>query len=316
MYLFRGLNYKAFAARLQKLCVVGHKPNIRAITEAIAQNGSVLRNLKVWIFYVVKNRVDYRKANTLAEQWSIPAQDVLEFSNINRTTLAYLRKLSRQFKALTLERLDQSVVTIVHDIRDWLGKFVSRKLRFVIQSQGLHRHDVENELLYKGVQGLYAMYPCVQTSLHAKNVVKRVIHNQGINMIHHFTTQKVGRLLRDATGTFSARVIALDGAQLANAVAPNTTSDLALDLARSMRGFKPKQRSFVELLCGAYSKEFTDWLVSVGGYSVDTNEELLDRLKPKRYIDLALRWLGIDAEAGARFLQHLQTLFTPYRIQA
>lgn len=314
MYLFRGVNYRAFGARLTKLSG-GQKPNVKAITETLTQNGKVVRCLKVWMFFVVKNKCDAHRSAVLAEQWSVVAEELSWFCNASRATLTYLKKLARQFKALTLEKLDAGIVRIVNETESWLGKFVNRKLRFVIQSQGLHRHDIENELLYKGIQGLYVMYPCVQSALHAQNVVKRVIHNQGINMIHHYTTQKIGRLLRDANGAFSARVVALDSLSMRGVAAPDSCSDLSIDINRKMSNLLPKQQSLLSLLCGAYSTEFTDWLVSVGGYKIETNEELLDRLQPARYIELALRWLNVKPATGRRFMESLRDTFMHYRIQ-
>jgi hypothetical protein len=150
--------------------------------------------------------------------------------------------------------------------------------------------------------------------LHATNIVKRVIHNQGINMIHHYTTQKMGRLLQDQKGAFSAKVVGLDEANLNVLAAPEQRSDLAVDLTRMMPTFKPKQQRFVELLCGAYCSDFTKWLTEQG-YKIETNEELLDRLKIKQYMELALRYLDVPIDVGMRFIERLRKVLSPYSVQ-
>lgn len=313
MYLFRGFNYRTYGARVAKLTEV--KPNVRAITDAMSRSGSVVKNLKVWVFYVVKHKLDYKASLKLARKWDVSLRDVRAFGRIHRTVLAHLRKLAKQFNALTLEKLDGNIVSIMNETKTWMGKFVSRKLRFVIQSQGLHRNDIEHELVFKGIQGLLMMYPCVQTYLHATNVVKRVIHNQGINMIHHYTTQKVGRLQVDGAGAFHSKVISLDEAQLNTIVAPETSNDLKIELGRALTKYSGKRRRFIELICGAYCPEFTTFLAETG-YKLDTNEELLDKLPSKDYMALALQHLNVSIKSGQAFLKELRAQFAPYSVNA
>ena len=313
MYMFRGYNYRTYGARVAKLS--GVKPNVRAITEAMSRNGNVVKNLKIWVFYVVKHKLDYKASLKLARQWDVPLCDVRAFGRVNRATLTHLRKLARKFAALTLEKFDSNIVSIINETKTWMGKFVSRKLRFVIQSQGMHRNDIEHELVFKGIQGLLMMYPCVETYLHATNVVKRVIHNQGINMIHHYTTQKVGRLQVDGAGAFHSKVISLDEAQLNTIAAPETSNDLKIELNRALTKYSGKRRRLIELICGAYCPEFTAFLTNTG-YKVETNEELLDRLAGKDYIALALKHLNVSIKAGQKFLRELREQFGPYSLNA
>lgn len=313
LYLFRGLNYKTYGTRLKKLSDSA-TVNVRAITDALSQSGEAIKILKVWLFYVVKNKLDYERSSKLAVKWGVSACDVQAFTAISRTAMAHMRRLSAKFAALTLEKLDANIARIVQETATWRGKFVSRKLRFIIQSQGMHRHDIESELIYKGIQGLMMMYPCVETYLHAVNVVKRVVHNQGINMIHHYTTQKMGRLTQDGAGAFHSKVISLDEAQLNLLVAPETSSDLRIEVHRLIERYQGKRRKFVELLCGAYCPEFTKWLIELG-YKLETNEELMDRVKSDDYVKLALRWLEVSVEAGKKFLEKLRMQFSAYNLQ-
>lgn len=296
---------------MAKLC--DGKPNIRAITDMLSRSGGVIKNLKVWVFYIVKKRLtQHADRRKLAKQWDVPLRDVNAFARITRPTLQYLQKLARKYAALTLEKLDNQIVQITNDTRTWLGKFVSRKLRFVIQSQGMERHDIEGQLRYKGIQGLLNMYPCVETSLHATNVVKRVMHNQGINMIKHYTTQKNGRLQVDGNGAFQARVISIDNVSKTRAGDDSTeANDLKLDANRLLSSYSGKRRRFLELLCGNYCPQFTDWLLDAG-YKIETNEELADRLKQKDYSKLALNFLGVEPDAGERFLKKLSVIMKPY----
>lgn len=311
MYLFRGFNYKSFGTRLAKLS--GTKPNVRAITDSISKNGSTIKSVKLWMFYVIKHKLSYKESLALARKWDVSLRDVRAFKNISKPTLAYIRKLARKYVALTLEKFDVNTVAIINETKVWLGKFVSRKLRFIVQSQGLDRRDLEHELVFKGIQGLMMMYPCVDSYLHATNVVKRVIHNQGINMIHHYTSQKIGRLQVDGAGAFHSKVLSLNDAQLNVIVGSEGNNDMRIELSRLLSKYTGKRKRFIELLCGDYSKAFTNFLIQAG-YKVETNEELLDKLKTNDYVKLALRYLNVNIKAGHKFLQELREHFTPYSI--
>jgi hypothetical protein len=310
MYLFRGFNYRSYAARLQKLQQNGTKVDARAITEAIGRNGYLIKNLKLWIFWTVKNRLDVNEAHTVAKQWGILKLDRQALAQISPQTLTYLKSLCHKFKALSLENFERHLVNIDEETRVWLGKFVSRKLRFIYESQGLKRTDIEQELRYKGIQGLYMMYPCVQSALHAQNVVKRTIHNNGINMIYKATTMKAGRLVRDASGTFQSRVIALDEAQLSSQAAPETRTDYQLDFQRLLERYSGKRLKFIELMSGHYCEWFSHWLIDKG-HKLD-NDEVFDKVQTGVYAKLVADYLGVNLKTVAKFIDEIKSALMHY----
>lgn len=312
MYLFRGHNYKSYAARLQKLQRGETKVDARAITEAIGRNGYVIKNLKLWIFWTIKNKSERNVAAAKARKWEVLRCDANALAALNTVTRSYLRRLASKYAALTLEKFDAHLIHIDNEIRTWLGKFVSRKLRFIYESQGLKRTDIEQELRYKGLQGLYMMYPCVQGALHAQNVVKRTIHNNGINMIYKATTMKAGRLIRDPSGTFQSRVISLDAAQLHTQAAPETRTDVQLDFDRLCNKYTGKRLKFLELLSGAYCEWFSHW-IKTQGQRLD-NDETFDKISPVAYTRLVADYLGVSAKSVATFLTELRTTLQPYKL--
>lgn len=284
---------------------------MRLITEALFSCGELVKNHKLWLFYVVKNKLDYPTALKLGRQWGVQLVDVRMLPLLTTQTMSYLRRLAKKFPALTLEKFDEAIVAIMRDTKVWLGKFVSKKLRFIVESQGLHRDDIEFELLSKGIQGLMVMYPCVETFLHATNVVKRVMHNQGINLIYHYTTQKAGRLTKDGSGSFHSRVIALQDGYMKFEI--DHDPELRMDFGLAIHRYEGKRRQFLELLSGVYSAEFTAFLVS-NGHKVESNEDLLGRSDVDKYIRLALEYLEVSVESGQKFLCSLRAQFLDHAI--
>lgn len=312
-YIFRSLNYRSFGARLTKLAG-GQRPNVKAVVEALSKSGLIMKTLKCWILYSVKNKLGVRDTTVLAKQWGLTPYDASALTTRLQTrTLMYLKQLCRKYSALTPDMMDKHVISIKEDVKTWLGKFVSKKLRFIYQSQGLERGMIESELFCRGIQGLYQMYPCVDSYLHAVNVVKRVIHNQGINMIHHYTTEKMGRLVRDDKGLFTARVVGLDEAQLNFIAAPPDVSDIGLDLRRMRGQYTGKKRTFLELLCGTYDEAFTAFLRDTTHPTLDTNEELLEKLPTNTYMELILAFLKVSVAQGQQFLVDLRFRLNDYK---
>lgn len=312
-YIFRSLNYRSFGARLTKLAG-GQRPNVKAVVECLSKSGLVMKNLKCWVLYSVKNKLGVKDTTMLCKEWGLSPDDAVALTTSLQTkTLVYLKQLCRKYVALTPDTLDKHVIAIKEDIRVWLGKFVSKKLRFVYQSQGLERGMIESELFCRGIQGLYQMYPCVDSYLHAVNVVKRVIHNQGINMIHHYTTEKMGRLVKDDKGLFTARVVGLDEAQLNFIPAPPDITDVGLDLRRMQSQYTGKKRTFLELLCGDYNEAFTEHLRNTAYPSLDTNEDLLDKLPTHSYMELILGFLKVSMAQGQQFLVDLRVRLSDYK---
>lgn len=309
MYLFRGLDYSGYGARLARINQEV-RVNTRAVTNGFASCGYVLKTVKAWMFYTIK--LQSGRSQLGACEWRVHARDTRALANLDEKTRKYVERLGRKYSALSPSQLEKAVDFCYRETQTWLGKFVSRKLRFIVQSQGLHRNDIENELLYKGLQGLYTMYPRVECKLHAVNVVKRVMHNQGINMIHHYTSQKIGRLQSDSSGAWHIRVVSIDELQFASVAAPEQ-SDLAVDLSLALYRYTGKRRTFIELLCGAYSERFTAWL-GAAGRRVETNEILYERLNTEEYVKLVLRYLNVSFEQGVKFMSELRLRFAAYSL--
>lgn len=316
MWLFRGTNYLSLHARFKKLC--GGKVDTLAVTQAISSKGRIVREYKLWLFYVVKKQMPYKEAVALAKEWGVHEGDVTSFALCcQKTTMLYLRQLGRKYAALTSDKFGRICGDIVTAVRTTAKKFVYVKMRFVDRHQrtGLTLEDFENETIEQGLQKLMLQYPLIQSKLHAINIVKHIVRNHGLNMIQKFTRQKNSALVA-AEGTQS-RVLDISNLPVdmqPEAPSVRETSDLYLDYKHVMYKYRDKRRTLLALLSGLYHKGFSDWLSSKGiAYA---NDELIDRVQPKRYLKLAREWLGVSDDAVTKFLNAVRNLFAPYQARA
>lgn len=315
LFMFRGLNYKAYSARLTKL--LGKKPNVRAITEALGCNGYLLKNYKTWVFYVVKHKLNHHDAMVYSRKWKVEHIDAAWFIHLGVVTLSYIKRLAKKYAALTLEKFDRILNGIMSDpmLKTWLGKFTSKKHRFVATSQSMTLDHIRSDLACNGMQGLLNMYPLVKSRLHALNIVKRTIHNTGINMIHHYTSQKTGRIVKNMDGSFEAKIVSFESIrETLELQAVEHDDDLRVDFTRLIEEAKekPKKVKFIELLAGNYCPKFTAWLRE-HGHRVDTNEALQEKVDTKTYVQKCLEFIGIKPKTVWTFLAKLKEQFTPYR---
>lgn len=323
-YLFRAKNLRALVQTLSN--ETGQRQSIKV---AVFQNGYLLKNVKLWLFYCYRHKIASNsiflgeEAAVAASKFEILSEDIVLLDIIDQETDKVLRRYARKYKALTLEKLDATLVRIFQEIRTWCHKFIFRKLRFVMTSQSMTVHDIEYELIGKGIQGLMQMYPLVESFLHAVNIIKRTLHNHGINIITSYTHQKRARVLKGADSTFYSNTVSYDAIQ---SVVDATNSefiegprndDLKMDVENLCKKLPHKKRYCVRLLSGYECPLFTDWLRSLGKIrnNAGSNAELQERLPALDYMRLIFEYLKVPFEKGMAFIRRLKDLFDPYRYQ-
>lgn len=313
--MFRTLSYAQLAATATRLF---GKLDFKTIWRRTLQSGYVVRNVKSWIYFCAKRRLRGTAAESAAYRFQVEPVDWGLRLLVSTQLKSTLRKLSDKYPALSLAALDAQILRIFREMRDWLGKFVYRKMRFVYQQQGLEPHDMQMEVFAKGVQALYLMYPRVESELHATNIVKSAAHNYGINMLKQQTHVKRARITRASDGTFSSRVISLD--ELVTHVdlhAPDTKpyDDLRIDISRVYEQLATqgqwRQRKLIKLLMGMEDKGFNAWLITQQNIQ-STCSEYIDRADPQRYLSLACQYLRLHPRKGRTFMTRLRDHFHAY----
>lgn len=178
-----------------------------------------------------------------------------------------LKQISRTYningcRALDLKEYAQLEQTVIKVLIPYIGKFISKKMMFLIKSYGLSRHDLQGELLCKCLSTLARKYPYYESTLHAINTVKSSVHNAGIDLINQYTRQKNQRLLKNKDGTFEQRNI--DYSTLVTVVAPEPFAMRHRDERSSLNALQKRMNKrgalFITLAKGEYNKPFSDYL--------------------------------------------------------
>lgn len=313
-WLFRGLNYAGLSARLCKLAKCKVRTN--DVVRAVSDKGYVIKDYKLWIFLIVKKRYTEQQARALADKWGISQDDVSLFKLTQVGTLAYLKRLAKEYKALTLQKFDEVCTWIMQETKASTGRFAWAKLRFISNHQrtGLDLDDLTGEMRAKGMQGLMLMYPLIDTRLHALNIVKRTIRNTGLNLIQKYVRKKNTALEAKTEGGHQSRVLDIDNLPVADipAAEPDRhSSDLFLDYKKLMERYKGGRRVLLGLLSGLFSTSFTQWLNDEKGINTP-NDELIDRIPAHRYLLLCREYLGVCETACERFLSVVKGILKPY----
>jgi hypothetical protein len=344
--LFRRISYKELCTRSAKLL---GKVDVKSIWRAVIADGYVVKNIKVWLFWCVKRGLRGEDALMAGVRFGIHEADRGLRLNMSADLKSHLAKLARNYASLSVEALDKQVVTIFKEMRDWLGKFVYRKMRFVYEQQGLAAWDMQMEVFSKGIHALYLQYPRIETKLHATNIVKSAAHNYGINIIIQATNESKARLVRNGDNTFVSRVVNLDDIAVVTTLAGedtrpkyerrhdlNTTFNSfgyrnkprtfnlewllcgapciktqTLTIADEMKKLSRRQRIMM-LLMGAEDPEFTTWLNTSRHRIRSTCSDYLDKADPTRFMNLAFEFLKVDPKLGNQFVSRLRKRLHAY----
>ena len=215
----------------------------------LVNNGYILRNCKIYIYAKTKGRVMIKDYGI--ESVDKPLLDLLA----SHLTIKGCRPL-------TLSEIEQIESYFVSDLKTYIGKYVSKKMVFLIKSYGLTRADIESHLLYKGLVTFLKRYPYYESVLHAKNTVKTAIHNAGIDLITEHTTQKVNRLKKNSDGTFEQNLV--DVSNMYHLEAPTPFSMRYYDERQTLNQLMLKMNwtgcKFIQLARGEYDQDFSEYI--------------------------------------------------------
>ena len=90
----------------------------------------------------------------------------------------------------SLHQLRRTVETVCRDTTKYVKWMVWSKLRFIVQGNNLHSTDLETPLMCRSIQAVYMSYPKCQDGLYLVNKSKQAIHNNAMNLIRYYTSDK------------------------------------------------------------------------------------------------------------------------------
>lgn len=303
-WMFRTLSCSRLSVELTKLA--GCRVKSLHLTFKLKEHPSFF-DYKIWLAYTVKTRLDEAEAMRLLRKWKLPLSFVY---GLRDSSIRQVKMQIRDYECEDLYTARNRLDSYIAELAPWLGKFVYRKLRFIetVQRVGKTVQDLQHDLIIEGLRGYYSMYPLYSTHLHAMNTLKRIMHNCGINLIKHYTRQRVSGTIH-ANGSNQARLVDMHICQLQ--IEPAENQDKVLDVRSVMHKYKGRKRIVLEALCGKYNEQFSAWLLTQGKRP---NDELFDRVKLDTYVRLLARWLHVKYAAIVKFIDRVKASLLPWAI--
>lgn len=77
----------------------------------------------------------------------------------------------------------------------FIKKFVLRKHRFIMKYFNLDASDIICDLRIAAIRAAYKAAPFYESQAHLENIMRRSVHNYGINLIERYTTKKRARIV-------------------------------------------------------------------------------------------------------------------------
>lgn len=256
---------------------------------SIVNNGYVLRNCKYYIYAKTKNE------KVKPSDYKIDDSDVIMLDRI-----ASCLKING-CKPWSLKRLEiNERVLVSKTLKDYIGRYISKKMTFLIKSYGVSRHDLEFELLVAALFALHKKYPYYESSLHAINTVKSTIIHKGIDLINHYTRKKNQRLKQNSDGTFEA--VNVDCAVLQMLEAPQEFDLRYKDERSSLRSLQDRMNDkgalFISLARGDFNSDFSDYLGMNNVECAERNYSV--------YLKKIHRYLNVDESQSEKFFAKLR----------
>lgn len=337
LYMFRGIGSTDLTDSVRKL-----DGSAKAFRLALLKDGYAFQ-IKAFIYYCFCHGInsEHKRFDKAIRHFKIrdadrKVLDILEWSDDLRKLLT---KYKKKYKPLSLTTFKSNMDLVAQQVRVYANKYVGKKMRFITSAHHYDIHDLSAELVCHGVQGVMATYPCIESVLHAQNILKRTMHNKGCNVISHYTTQSRGAVYKNKDGTFSSRKLSYetllnergvdsdsfltagsDGVAVFGTVGDKleNSNDNLIDAQRLLASAKGKRRRLLLLLSGKVDRKFTRWLQENKKLKADEdNEDFYDKVLTSKaekwkaiglqgYIQLAMQFLGMSVKKGMRYLESLR----------
>ncbi len=290
-YLFDRITMERFIA------YVGDRKEGTRIKDIARGNGYMLKNCKLYAYAC-------HAARLAGEPMPRPSAYKVEAADaplLRRLNLKHLRP--RQFKAYTLTEFDAMIKTMItsSDIRNYVGKFVSKKMRFLMDSYAEPRHDIEAFLKEAAIIAVYKQYPRYSSYLHLVNVAKAQIHNKGQSFITSSTSQSRQRLMKDEHGLPQAALVDIE--TMNDLEAPQSFSNELRErlfaLSQIERRLPPRTKEFLLCAAGQYHEGFSSFLNQ-------GNDVAVDAMNYDKYMNKLHSYFDVEPGRVARLYEHIR----------
>jgi hypothetical protein len=290
-YLFNRITMEGFVS------YVDNRDEGLRIKDLARVNGYVLKNCKLYAYACYCNRVN---GTTLpkARDYGVTSKDATLLRRLNLKHLDH-----RKHRAFTLEEFDATVDTMVgsSEIRNYIGKFVTKKMSFIIKSYGETRDDIETYLKEMAIIAVYKQYPRYDSYEHFVNVAKAQIHNKGQSFITSMTSKSRQRLQQNSDGLFEAVHVPLES--LATVEAPPVFGSEIHEglsaLAQIEHKLPERTREFLLCAAGQYHDGFSAYLKR-------GNDDAVETMDYSKYLTCLQKYFGITPERTERLFSNIR----------
>lgn len=267
----------------------------RRVVDQILSDGYFLKNCKLYTYKVLKDkRAHYQK-------YDITRDD----ARCLRSCIKYLVDVDTSWPAIPISEIDSYVNTLLSNKIDvYMGKFITKKLSFLVKSYGLTYHDIKTDMIFSGINAIYKSYPRFESKLHAINIAKRAIHNAGMGLISYNTKSCRNQLYRDQDGLFQSKVRELS--TIATLPIEDNKEELvthkSIELLISSNTLLNEQgQRFIRIAAGKYDADFSQFL------GMD-NRDYIEQCKYSLYLRKLRKYFRLSIEETEEFFNDIKEL--------
>lgn len=270
-------------------------PKDRTIAESLLADGYFLKNCKLYAYKILKDNKAHYKNYELTKDDAICI----------RSCISQLKDVDISWPAIPLKEVDDYINQLLSSKLDiYMGKFITKKLSFLVKSYGLTYHDIKMDMIFSGINAIYKSYPRFESKLHAINIAKRAIHNAGMGLISYNTKSCRNQLYKDNDGLFQSKVVDISSIK---ALPTDDSSDQLMShksfelLTTSDKLLNKKGKRFINIALGKYDAEFSDFI------KMD-NREYIEHCKYSAYLNKVRNYFGLSQEETVEFLNDVKDL--------
>jgi len=278
-YLFHKIDMRKF------IDYVGDRKQGLRIKDIARQNGYILKNCKLYAYACYVARVKGTKLPSCTD-FGVDRGDSLLLKRLN------LKHLNvKHFRVFTLKEFEALVDEMAKsaELKEFTGKFISKKMKFLMDSYGENREDIEAHLREMALVAVYKQYPRFMSYLHMLNVARAQIKNKGQTFITASTSKSRQKLTVQEDGRFEAVHVDIStcvelpagpqyGLELKERIAA---------LATIESSFPPRTKEFLLCAAGQYHAGLSEFMQV-------SNSDAIDTISYERYMGLVQKYFNTN----------------------
>lgn len=332
LFMFRGLTSGGLSKALKPM-----GGNVKEFRMSLRGDG-YLFSIKACIYYLFYHGVNARtkRYERVLKHFQIREEDrpLIAFAMRSSKLLRVMKRYKRRFPAYRLTDFRSLLDTISVEVQVSAAKYTRKKMSFISRATGLGIHDLSTDLVLHGLSAVMQMYPRLISPLHAQNIAKTAIHNEGVNAIHYYTTMGRGTLVRENDGTFSSKKVSYDtligdgrvqnvgvGSSSTSGFSGNSLGEVLEERdvlndqitgQQLLKKYDGKKGQLLRLMCGEPDAGFTHYLRSrkLIKRAADNEDFYVEKAKETAgmdaYIHEAITYLNCNEVKALRFIGRLR----------